>query len=353
MLGGCPAEEEGAREPSWKEFTSFETYIFDCDGVIWGIDQADTATAVETINYLLGLGKRVMFVTNNSNKRRKDFLAELTRKGINFGSRSEEEKLGMMISASYTTARYLAKAGLRYPFVITSDTGLLQELQDVGIHEFFSTIGLDGKPDPRFESPAMHGAEPSVVELISSRPEVDCIVVGWDMGITGRKVVTAVNYIRFHDDLNRDKPDYQPMPIIACSGDASGVFGTATYQGQTVKIRAIGNGAMAEFVAQCFDPVRDWLDMGKPSDALLDLLASPEAYDVDLSTALMVGDTLQTDIVFGNRGGMATLLVMTGVTTEEELEESLQCGDPLRTPTFKLPKLGHFAEIMNGQWPSA
>merc|ERR1719295_709745 len=39
--------------PTWEEFTSFETYIFDCDGVIWGIGEDDTRTSVETINVLL------------------------------------------------------------------------------------------------------------------------------------------------------------------------------------------------------------------------------------------------------------------------------------------------------------
>ena len=50
-----------------------------------------------------------------------------------------------------------------------------------------------------------------------------------------------------------------------------------------------GNGAMADFVARCFDPPREWLDMGKPSDALIEMLAAPAAYGVDLGNALMVG----------------------------------------------------------------
>merc|ERR1711920_1155506 len=131
----------------------------------------------------------------------------------------------------------------------------------------------------------------------------------------------------------------KPLPIVSCSGDASGVLKTANFEGKSFKVRAIGNGAMVECLSRCFDPPRDWVDMGKPSDCLLALLASP-AYGVDLSKALMVGDTLQTDIVFGNRGGMRTLLVLSGVTTKAELKELLAGWHPMRRPTFALPKLG-------------
>jgi ribonucleotide monophosphatase NagD (HAD superfamily) len=36
----------------------------------------------------------------------------------------------------------------------------------------------------------------------------------------------------------------------------------------------------------------------------------------------MVGDRLDTDIMFGHNGGMKTLLVFTGVTDRETLSES-------------------------------
>lgn len=60
--------------------------------------------------------------------------------------------------------------------------------------------------------------------------------------------------------------------------------------------------------------------VGKPSQALMRVLVS--AHDLDRGRTLMVGDRLNTDIVFGRAGGLQTLLVMTGVTTEAEATAS-------------------------------
>jgi len=47
----------------------------------------------------------------------------------------------------------------------------------------------------------------------------------------------------------------------------------------------------------------------------------------------MIGDRLETDILFGQNGGTDTLLVMTGITTPKLLKESsIQ-------PTFVLPSV--------------
>lgn len=323
----------------------FDTYVFDCDGVIWGITEEATKSSVATINILLKKGKRVMFVTNNSNKSRATFAGELEKKGVDFGDRSAEERRDMVVSASFTTASFLKDHRLRRPFVITSDTGILEELRLVGIKDYFATVDDKGHTRAEFNSPLMSGAAgdwPDVGTIINAHPLVDCIVVGWDLGFTARKMATAINYVRWHEDLYKKKLGYHPMLIVAASGDSGGVLGTSIHEGASVKLRAVGNGPMAEIIAHSFDPPKEYFDCGKPSDALLWLLRS--AYDVDASRALMVGDTLQTDIVFGNRGGMKTLLVFTGVTTREEYQEAKVAANPMRRPTFVMPKLGHFYE---------
>merc|ERR1712046_195058 len=108
----------------------------------------------------------------------------------------------------------------------------------------------------------MKGGGKSIAEIVQGHPNVDSIVVGWDLGITAKKVGTAINYIQWHTDLHKDEKDFRPVPIIACAGDTGGVLGMENVEGTDVKLRAIGNGAMADIVARSFDPPKQWIDMG-------------------------------------------------------------------------------------------
>ena len=65
--------------------------------------------------------------------------------------------------------------------------------------------------------------------------------------------------------------------------------------------------------------------MGKPDTWCFDLLKRQHKLEgVDPSEFLMVGDNLSTDILFGNRCGMDSLLVLSGVTTAEKAERLLK-----------------------------
>ena len=64
---------------------------------------------------------------------------------------------------------------------------------------------------------------------------------------------------------------------------------------------------------------RDSADVvaGKPSAALAETIV--QAYGVSPETTCMVGDRLDTDILFGNDNGLKSCLTLSGVTTEEKL----------------------------------
>ncbi len=42
-------------------------------------------------------------------------------------------------------------------------------------------------------------------------------------------------------------------------------------------------------------------------------------FGVNPATAIMIGDRLDTDVAFGNMAGVSSALVLTGVTTPEDL----------------------------------
>lgn len=57
--------------------------------------------------------------------------------------------------------------------------------------------------------------------------------------------------------------------------------------------------------------------VGKPSPLMIDYLA--DKLSLDKSRICMVGDRLDTDILFGADNGLKTVLVLSGVTSEEKL----------------------------------
>lgn len=57
--------------------------------------------------------------------------------------------------------------------------------------------------------------------------------------------------------------------------------------------------------------------VGKPEGFMLKNIA--EKFGLKASQICMVGDRLDTDIMFGKNGGLKTALVLSGVTTEAEL----------------------------------
>ncbi|CAN0890889.1 Phosphoglycolate phosphatase 2, partial [Linum grandiflorum] len=64
---------------------------------------------------------------------------------------------------------------------------------------------------------------------------------------------------------------------------------------------------------------REPIVVGKPSTFMMDFLL--QKFNISTSKMCMVGDRLDTDILFGQSSGCKTLLVLSGVTTESALHD--------------------------------
>jgi len=76
-----------------------------------------------------------------------------------------------------------------------------------------------------------------------------------------------------------------------------------------------GNGSMVGAIKGCTG--KEPIVVGKPGPLMIDYLC--EKYDMPRGEICMVGDRLDTDIMFGLNNGLKTILVLSGVTTEEKL----------------------------------
>ena len=76
-----------------------------------------------------------------------------------------------------------------------------------------------------------------------------------------------------------------------------------------------GNGSMVGAIKGCTG--QEPTVVGKPSPLMIDYLTDKLGLEKD--RICMVGDRLDTDILFGTDNGLKTLLVLSGVTTEDKL----------------------------------
>lgn len=142
-------------------------------------------------------------------------------------------------------------------------------------------------PDAHCPSMAMLDYQPD--------PSVGAVVLGFDLDITYHKLARAATHLSDPKCL-----------FFATNSDASFPANGRLYPGTGAILAALqtGSGRTATVI-------------GKPNSLMLDLIVAK--YKCDKSRTVMIGDRLDTDILFGKQGGVKTCLVMTGVTRPETI----------------------------------
>ena len=284
-----------------------DSVLFDCDGVLYR--SPDPAPgAQECIQNLIAQGKRIYFVTNNAASNRKQ-LKEKLSSILKLDCLSEE----MMVGSAFSTAQYLKqsildKKGSGRLFVIGS-TGLCDELRQIGFHV------IEGA-----DKPSMTRDELADYEF-DEKP-IDAVVVGHDIDLNFRKLCIA-------NVLLQRNPDAE---LVATNLDAFDLVGG---DGRHIP----GNGGSVKFLEHTSG--RTAVNCGKPSKLLAELLDS--LYGLDTSRALFVGDRLDTDIRFGVDTGMHSALVLTGVTTSQQMKTLGGGSSEGPLPSMIIPHVGFLA----------
>ena len=266
-----------------------DTFIFDCDGVVWRGDSL-IARVPETIALLRSMGKRVFFVTNNSTKSRAGYLNKFTKLGLD--AQAEE-----IFSSSFAAAAYLEQTNFKA-------TGKkVYVIGEIGISEELDLIGV-----PYIGGPEDAGKQPEMVSggRVEHDHDVGAVVVGFDRHINYYKIQYAQLCIN-------ENPGCE---FIATNLDAVTHLTDAQ--------EWAGNGSMVGAIKGCTG--QEPTLVGKPSPLMIDYIVSK--YGISRDQICMVGDRLDTDILFGKDNGLSSILTLTGVTTEAKLFDPATTIEP-------------------------
>jgi len=267
-------------EPAKQILDKTDVFIFDCDGVIWRGDSLIPGIP-ETLERLRALGKKMFFVTNNSTKSRAGYKKKFDQLGLDIPS---EE----IFSSSFAAAAYLEQTKFKESgkkVYIIGEVGICEELDNI-------QVPWIGGPQDGDKQPEMGpGGRLEIDE------DVGAVIVGFDRYVNYYKIQYAQLCIN----------ELPGCEFIATNLDAVTHLTDAQ--------EWAGNGSMVGAIKGCTG--QEPTVVGKPSPLMIDYLCTK--LGLERSRICMVGDRLDTDVLFGTDNGLQSLLVLSGVTSEEKL----------------------------------
>jgi arabinose operon protein AraL len=231
-------------------------WLFDLDGTIY-LGDALIPGADRVIATLREAGRRVAFLSNKPLQPREDYARKLGALGI-------PATAADVITSSLVLARHLAALDPRAPLFVIGEPPLIAEL---------TAHGFEVRRDHR----------------------VRWVVIAFDRTFDYAKLHVALQAVRGGARLIATNPDRTCPTAEGEIPDCAGMMAA---------VEAV-TGQRVEVV------------VGKPSTIILEVAL--ERLSVPAADCVIVGDRLETDIVMGKDNGLATALVLTGVT---------RAGDP-------------------------
>ena len=248
--------------------------LVDLDGVVYrGAEPVPGVAAV--LADRAAAGDDVVYVTNNAMWYRADYVTRLA----GMGAPVTPDRI---VSSARATALYLRD--LQPPVkraLVVGGAGLVHELHDVGIETIYAGDAAEIWKSNGRDAAAATGP-------------VDMVVVGLDLDFTYARLACAAEAVRAGARFvatNRD-PVY-PHEKGLMQGAGSIVSAVETATGHTP------------------------ISIGKPGKLLLEVAA--HAAGVNVADAVMIGDSMVTDIPAAIAVGARSILILTGITKPSQV----------------------------------
>lgn len=236
---------------------TYKGYLIDLDGTVYRGEEK-IESAVQFVNALHDKNIPYLFVTNNSVRTREDVSDKLNRMNI-------PSNPNHIMTSAIATATYIKKQTPHAACLVIGGTGLKDALEKEGL---------------------------SILEGYSN---YDYVVMGMDQDINYEKLTKACLAIR------------NGAQFISTNGDKA----IPTERGFVP-----GNGSLTSVVSVStgVEPIV----IGKPEKIIMQEALT--LIDLPSEDVLMIGDNYQTDILAGIHAQLDTLLVFSGITQYEELD---------------------------------
>ena len=229
-------------------------FLIDMDGVIYSGGQLIPG-AVDFIGALLDQDRPFMFLTNNSQRTRRDIMTRLNRLSI---SVSEKH----IFTCADATAAYLARQKPGGTAYVIGEGGLLTALHEQG----FSVVDKDP----------------------------DFVVIGECRTFNAEMMEAALNLL---------------------IGGAKFIATNLDQNCPTSNGMRPGCGALVSMLERASG--KKAFSVGKPSPVMM--RGARKELSLDAKRTVMIGDTMSTDILGGHQLGYYTILVLSGTTRSEDL----------------------------------
>lgn len=261
-----------------------ELFLFDMDGTLYLGDEVYEG-AIALMDELPGLGKKYIYLTNNSSRAGVDYITRLRRLG--FPCEAENVftsgmATGMYLNQNYPGAKvYLAGTGAFY-----------RELQ---------SYGIDLVNDENGHTEA---------------DTVDVVVQGFDTELVYEKLDKACHFLRRGAVFIAANPDWVcPMPNDEVLPDCGSICALLT----------ASSGKEPTYI-------------GKPNRNMIDVISKMTGIPNERICA--VGDRLYTDIAVAQNAGSVSVLVLSGETDMAMVEAAE------RKPDYILPSVNELRQAL-------